>query len=95
LTAPGVLTIGRSDDKLPSAFIVTGPNISSQSLLFNQLSSKLRSEINGPVITLRSGDATNLKSVLKILIRTATNQLLDERGPSNDHNVGTGNDPPL
>ncbi|EPE29227.1 hypothetical protein GLAREA_00387 [Glarea lozoyensis ATCC 20868] len=78
----------RSDDKLPSAFIVTGPNISSQSLLFNQLSTKLRSEINGPVITLRSGDATNLKSVLKIIIRTATNQLLDEGGLSNDHNVG-------
>ena len=61
-------------DTVPAAFIATGPNIASQSLLFDQLSERLKLEINGPIITLRSGDASNLKAVLKQLIRDATNQ---------------------
>ena len=61
-------------ERLPTGFIVLGPNIASQSLLFNQLSNRLKEEINGPVITLRSGDASNLKAALKQLIRDATNQ---------------------
>lgn len=54
--------------------MVTGPNITSQGLLFNQLSTHLRSQIDGPVVVLRSGDASNLKAVLKQIIRDATNQ---------------------
>ena len=61
-------------ERLPTGFIVTGPNIASQSLLFSQLSEKLKAEINGPVVTLRSGDASNLKAILKQLIRDVTNQ---------------------
>jgi origin recognition complex subunit 3 len=57
---------------------VTGPNIASQGLLFNQLSSHLKSEINGPVVTLRSGDTSNLKAALKQIIRDATNQRIDD-----------------
>ena len=59
---------------VPAAFIVTGPNIASQSLLFSQLSERLKGEINGPVVTICSGDASNLKAALKQLIRDATNQ---------------------
>jgi origin recognition complex subunit 3 len=59
---------------VPAGFIVTGPNIASQSVLFNQLSERLKTEINGPIVTLRSGDASNLKAALKQLIRDATNQ---------------------
>jgi len=59
---------------LPAAFIATGPNIASQSLLFKQLSGRLRNDVNGPVVNLRSGDASNLKAVLKQIIRDATNQ---------------------
>lgn len=59
---------------MPAGFIVTGPNIASQSLLFSQLSERLKGEINGPVVTIRSGDASNLKAALKQLIRDATNQ---------------------
>jgi origin recognition complex subunit 3 len=59
---------------VPAGFIVTGPNIASQGFLFNQLSERLKEEINGPVVTLRSGDASNLKTTLKQLIRDATNQ---------------------
>jgi origin recognition complex subunit 3 len=61
-------------ERVPTSFIVTGPNISSQSLLFKQLSDRLKAEINGPVVILRSGDASNLKAILKQLIRDATNQ---------------------
>jgi origin recognition complex subunit 3 len=52
---------------------VTGPNIASQSLLFEQLSERLKIEINGPVVTLRSGSSSNLKATLKQLNRDATN----------------------
>jgi origin recognition complex subunit 3 len=58
--------------------IVTGPNIASQELLFSQIAESLRSNAQRTVITLRSGDATNLKAVLKKLIRDATNQKEDE-----------------
>ncbi|CAG8952603.1 hypothetical protein HYFRA_00009709 [Hymenoscyphus fraxineus] len=61
-------------DRLPASFIVTGPNIASQGLLFKQLSTRLRVEVDGPVVVLRSGDASNLKAILKQLIRAATNQ---------------------
>ncbi|KAH7416938.1 origin recognition complex subunit 3 N-terminus-domain-containing protein [Cadophora sp. MPI-SDFR-AT-0126] len=64
----------RDLDKVPTGFVVTGPNITSQGLLFNQLSTHLRSKVVGPVAVLRSGDASNLKAVLKQLIRDATNQ---------------------
>ena len=69
-------------DTVPAGFVVTGPNIASQSLLFNQLSERLKTEINGPIVTLRSGDVSNLKTSLKQLIRDATNQrsIDDEEG---------------
>lgn len=61
-------------ETIPTGFIVTGPNIASQGLLFQQISSHLRSEIKGLVVVLRSSDAPNLKAVLKKIIRDATNQ---------------------
>jgi origin recognition complex subunit 3 len=82
-----LLTIYSSDGKIPTAFVVTGPNISSQGFLFDQLAARLKLEANGPVVVLRSGDASNLKSVLKILIRTATNQLSDSEDLSSDRDV--------
>jgi origin recognition complex subunit 3 len=60
--------------RVPTGFIVTGPNISSHSFLFKQLSTRLKAEINGPTVVLRSSDGSNLKVVLKQLIRDATNQ---------------------
>ena len=83
----------RTSDRIPSGFIVTGPNITSQGLLFKQISLRLKSEINGPVVILRSGDASNLKSILKQLIRDATNQKLslddDDEAPSFEYEVGS------
>lgn len=66
---------------------MTGPNIASQDLLFKQLSARLKKEINGPIVTLRSGDASNLKAVLKQLIRDATNQRLEDEELSQEQDV--------
>lgn len=62
---------------LPTGFIVTGPNISSQELLFSQLSNRLKQQVDGPSVLLRSGDAPNLKNALKQIIRACTEQKLD------------------
>lgn len=59
---------------LPAGFIATGPNISSQELLFTQLLGRLRGQKKGPTVLLRSGDASNLKNILKQIIRDSTNQ---------------------
>jgi origin recognition complex subunit 3 len=66
---------------------VTGPNIASQGLLFQQLSVRLKEEINGPIVTLRSGDASNLKAVLKQLIRDSTNQRSEDEDLSHEQDV--------
>lgn len=62
------------EDHIPTGLISTGPNV-SQVLLFEQLAERLSTSIEGPVIVLQSGDAPNLKTALKKLIRSATNQL--------------------
>jgi origin recognition complex subunit 3 len=71
---------------------VTGPNIASQGLLFAQLSTRLKTDVNGPVVCLRSGDASNLKAALKQVIRGATDQKLnlddEDEEPSYEQNVG-------
>jgi origin recognition complex subunit 3 len=54
--------------KIPSAFIITGPNIASQDLLFEQLSEALQHEADAPVVRLRSGDASNLRVILRKII---------------------------
>jgi origin recognition complex subunit 3 len=61
-------------EKVPCAFIITGPNIASQDLLFEQLQESL----TGPSATaskfarLRSSDATNLKATLRKIIKDVT-----------------------
>ncbi|TLS29417.1 hypothetical protein PpBr36_00202 [Pyricularia pennisetigena] len=62
---------GGSDDQgIPAAFIVTGPNVSSQDLLFSQLGERLRANGGGAgFVRVGSGEAANLKAVLKKIIR--------------------------
>lgn len=66
--------MSRDQERIATGFIATGPNISSQELLFSQLAVHLKAKINGPVVILRSADALNLKAVLKQIIRDATSQ---------------------
>jgi origin recognition complex subunit 3 len=68
----------RHKHQIPTGLIVTGPNIASQELLFSQIATTLESETNSLVVILRSMDASNLKTVLKKLIRNATNQKGDD-----------------
>ncbi|EGR47629.1 uncharacterized protein TRIREDRAFT_4366 [Trichoderma reesei QM6a] len=63
-------------DKIPSAFIITGPNIASQDLLFEQLSDSLQRASTSKFIRLRSSEATNLKNALKKIIQDATSRSL-------------------
>ncbi|TFB03827.1 Origin recognition complex subunit 3 [Trichoderma ghanense] len=63
-------------DKIPSAFIITGPNIASQDLLFEQLSDSLQRTSASKFIRLRSSEATNLKNALKKIIQDATSKSL-------------------
>ncbi|KAL7810476.1 origin recognition complex subunit 3 N-terminus domain-containing protein [Trichoderma aethiopicum] len=63
-------------DKIPSAFIITGPNIASQDLLFEQLSESLQRASTSKFIRLRSSEATNLKNALKKIIQDATSKSL-------------------
>lgn len=70
--------------------IGTGQNIASQELLFSQLADRVCSETDAIVVIFRSGDASNVKTVLKKLIRDATNQDHDdedERLPSSGQDV--------
>lgn len=47
--------------------------------MFTQLAERLKSaHVNDPVVILRSSDASNLKTVLKKLIRVATNRKDDD-----------------
>ncbi|KAI2640519.1 origin recognition complex subunit 3 N-terminus-domain-containing protein [Hypomontagnella submonticulosa] len=78
-----------SRGKIPSAFIITGPNLASQGLLFEQLSEVLQPKVDAKVVRLRSGDASNLKAVLKRIIHDVTARETDDE---NDLELSTGKD---
>lgn len=62
---------GNSIDQIPSAFIITGPNIASQDLLFEQLSESLQQSTASKFVRLKSPEAVTLKAALKKTIRDA------------------------
>ncbi|KAJ3948061.1 Origin recognition complex subunit 3 [Colletotrichum fioriniae] len=71
-----------SQSKIPTAFIITGPNISSQDLLFEQLSETLEENTRSKFVRLKSSEASNLKAALKKIIEDATS-----RGSPDDDDV--------
>ncbi|KAF3762399.1 hypothetical protein M406DRAFT_341632 [Cryphonectria parasitica EP155] len=65
--------------KIPTALIVTGPNVASQDLLFAQLAESLGQDAEGRrFVRLRSAEAPNLKATLKKIIRDGTRTAADE-----------------
>ncbi|KAK4158129.1 origin recognition complex subunit 3 N-terminus-domain-containing protein [Chaetomidium leptoderma] len=59
--------------KITAGFIITGPNIASQGLLFEQLAERLCTATQAAkFVRLRASEAPNLKAVLKRIIRDAT-----------------------
>ncbi|KAI1779985.1 origin recognition complex subunit 3 N-terminus-domain-containing protein [Hypoxylon cercidicola] len=75
--------------KIPSAFVITGSNLASQYLLFEQFSETLQSQVDAKVVRLRSGDASNLKAALKRIIHDVTSRETDDE---NDLELATGKD---
>lgn len=76
-------------DKIPSGFIVTGANIASQELLFEQLSENLEEKADAKVVRLRSADASNLKASLKKIIHDVTTRTIEG---DDDLEVAVGRD---
>ncbi len=58
--------------KITAGFIITGPNIASQDLLFEQLGERLCTATQARFVRLRASEAPNLKAALKKIIRDAT-----------------------
>ncbi|KAK3299014.1 origin recognition complex subunit 3 N-terminus-domain-containing protein [Chaetomium fimeti] len=65
-------------DKIPAGFIITGPNIASQDLLFEQLAERLCTAARARFVRLRASEAPHLKAALKKIIRDATARAADE-----------------
>ncbi|CAG8376167.1 unnamed protein product [Penicillium salamii] len=62
------------DGCIPTALVTVGSNVSSLSRLLSRLNGQLISAEEGSVVVLESGDAPNLKTTLKNIIRaTVTN----------------------
>ncbi|KAI0164782.1 origin recognition complex subunit 3 N-terminus-domain-containing protein [Xylariaceae sp. FL1272] len=70
--------------KVPSAFIITGPSLASQDLLFEQLSDTLQEKASSAVVRLRSSDASNLRTVLKKIIRVILSR---DSGDDDEHEL--------
>jgi hypothetical protein len=80
--------LDRSSGKIAAAFIITGPNIASQDLLFGQLGSTLRTATQARFVGLRASEAPNLKAALKKIIRDATARVVDEEEDDLELSVG-------
>lgn len=60
-------------ETIPCAFVVAGPNLASQDLLFEQLEESLvGSTENNKFVRLRSADVSNTKAALKKIIQDIT-----------------------
>ncbi|KAH7133573.1 origin recognition complex subunit 3 N-terminus-domain-containing protein [Dactylonectria macrodidyma] len=75
-------------DQVPSAFVITGPNIASQDLLFEQMSETLQRSTPSKFVRLRSSEASTLKATLKKIIRDVTAKASDD--DDDDLEVGDG-----
>ncbi|KAK0633436.1 origin recognition complex subunit 3 N-terminus-domain-containing protein [Immersiella caudata] len=62
--------ISAAREKIPAGFIITGPNIAGQELLFEQLGEEL-AKGGARVVRIRSGEGVNLKAVLKKIVKDA------------------------
>ncbi|OBT60926.1 hypothetical protein VE03_09287 [Pseudogymnoascus sp. 23342-1-I1] len=85
-----VSTTTKNPKGIPTGLITTGQNTASQELLFSQLSGRVHSETGALIVTIRPGDASNLKAALKKLIRDATNTDHDEEDERSASSVPGG-----
>jgi hypothetical protein len=78
----------RDKAKIPCAFIITGPNIASQGLLFEQLEEALSGSTPSKFVRLRSTEATNLKAILARIVRETTSRYTDDEDDDNRLTIG-------
>jgi hypothetical protein len=79
-------------DKLPSGFIITGPNAASEELLFDQLLRTLRRDGSAAFVQLHSAEAPNLKAALKKIILDSTSRSSTSVDDEGDEEVAVGQD---
>lgn len=70
----------RFDGCIPTALVTVGSNVSSLSRLLTRLNGRLTASGEGGVIVLESGDAPNLKTTLKNIIRAAITNIEGNEG---------------
>ncbi|KFX96341.1 hypothetical protein O988_05378 [Pseudogymnoascus sp. VKM F-3808] len=80
----------KNPESIPTGLITTGQNTASQELLFSQLAERVHSETDALIVTIRPGDASNLKAALKKLIRDATNTDHDDEDERSASSVPGG-----
>ncbi|KAK0733876.1 origin recognition complex subunit 3 N-terminus-domain-containing protein [Lasiosphaeria miniovina] len=70
--------------QIPAGIIITGPNIASQDLLFEQLADTLCKATQARFVRLRSAEAPNLKAALKKIIKDARASGRDDDDDTDD-----------
>ncbi|PGH33633.1 origin recognition complex subunit 3 [[Emmonsia] crescens] len=68
------------DGRIPAGLITLGSNLSSMGRLLDRLHEQMQYDATGQVVALDSGDASNLKTVLKHIIRSGTSVTNDVDG---------------
>ncbi|KAI9741091.1 MAG: hypothetical protein M1834_002804 [Cirrosporium novae-zelandiae] len=59
--------------KIPTGLVAAGPSISTHQRLFEQIAGEIRAEYKCPIAQIESAQCTNIKNVLKHIIRQTTN----------------------
>lgn len=63
---------------IPTGLIIAGPSIASHGPFFSRLGQKIRNDTDSAYAVLTSGESSNLKTLLKNLIRKITSRAEDD-----------------
>jgi origin recognition complex subunit 3 len=63
---------------IPTGLIVAGPSIASHGPFFARLGQRIKSDANSAYVVLTSGESSNLKTLLKNLIKKVTSHAEDD-----------------
>ena len=79
----------RTDGKIPTGFIVTGPRIATDAGLFDAIPEHAKLEEQVATIDIDSAQTPNLKSALKYINRYATMNAPDQADTNDRQQVST------
>lgn len=63
---------------IPTGLVVAGPSIASHGPYFERLGRKIKSDTNNAYVLLTSGECSNLKTLLKNLVKKITSRVEDD-----------------